>query len=278
MVFDIFLGDLPHLLRMPFFQMALIGGCLISLICSIMGLFIVLRQESMIGDSVAHTAFGGIALGLLIGIDPILTAMVISIFSLLAISYMRSKGIAQSDSAMAIMLAGGFSLGLIIISIAGGFNVDIMDYLFGSILTITIEDMILIGILGISVLLVVILLYKELLAITFDERASRMNGIPVSGISIVFNILMGITIVLSIKVVGIILVVALLVLPALTALQLEMSFRNTIIYSIVFGLFSMIFGIIISGMMDVAAAGVIVFTGIIIFLSVTGYKRLGQVS
>ncbi len=278
MVFDILLGDLPHLLRMPFFQMALIGGCLISLICSIMGLFIVLRQESMIGDSVAHTAFGGIALGLLIGVDPILTAMVVSIFSLLAISYMRSKGIAQSDSAMAIMLAGGFSLGLIIISIAGGFNVDIMDYLFGSILTITIEDMILIGILGIAVLLVVILLYKELLAITFDERASRMNGIPVSKISIVFNILMGITIVLSIKVVGIILVVALLVLPALTALQLEMSFRNTIAYSIVFGLFSMIFGIIISGMMDVAAAGVIVFTGIIIFLSVTGYKRLSHAS
>ncbi|MCS3923356.1 metal ABC transporter permease [Methanosalsum natronophilum] len=273
MVFEPLLGDLPQLLRMPFFQMALIGGCLVSIICSIMGLFLVLRQESMIGDSVAHTAFGGIALGLLLGIDPILTAMVISVLALLAISYMRSKGIAQSDSAMAIMLAGGFSLGLIIISIAGGFTVAIMDYLFGSILTITWSDMLLIGILAVVVILVVILLYKELVAITFDERASRMNGIPVSAISIVFNILMGITIVLSIKVVGIILVVALLVLPALTALQFQLSFRNTIIYSIMFGLISMITGIIVSGMMDVAAAGVIVFTGILIFLAVTGYRR-----
>ncbi len=274
---DILLGDLPLLMRMPFFQMALLGGCLISLICSTMGLFIVLRKESMIGDSVAHTAFGGIALGLLLGTDPIFTAMIVSILALLGISYMRSKGIAQSDSAMAIMLAGGFSMGLIIISIAGGFNVAIMDYLFGSILTITTEDMLLIGILGITVLCVVMLLYKELLAITFDERASRMNGIPVSGISIVFNILMAITIVLSIKVVGIILVVALIVLPALTSLQLELSFRNTIIYSIIFGLLSMIIGIAISGVMDVAAAGVIVFTGILIFLLVTGYKRLSRV-
>ena len=276
MVLDLFLGDLPQLLRMPFFQMALIGGCLISLICSTMGFFIVLRKESMIGDSVAHTAFGGIALGLLIGTDPIFTAMIISILSLLGISYMRSKGIAESDSAMAIMLAGGFSLGLIVISIAGGFNVALMDYLFGSILTITMDDMILICVLGIAVFAVMMLLYKELLAITFDERASRMNGIPVSGISVVFNILMGITIVLSIKVVGIILVVALIVIPALTALQLEQSFRNTVIYSMTFGLFSMIAGIIISGIMDVAAAGVIVFTGILMFLMVTSYKRLSK--
>jgi zinc transport system permease protein len=187
---------------------------------------------------------------------------------------MRSKGIAESDSAMAVMLAGGFSLGLIIISIAGGFNVAIMDYLFGSILTITMEDMILISVLGLAVFVVMMLLYKELLAITFDERASRMNGIPVLGISVVFNILMGITIVLSIKVVGIILVVALIVIPALTALQLEQSFRNTAIYSMTFGLLSMVTGIVISGIMDVAAAGVIVFTGILMFLLVTSYKRL----
>jgi zinc transport system permease protein len=111
MVLNLLLGDLPQLLRMPFFQMALVGGCLISLICSTMGLFIVLRKESMIGDSVVHTAFGGIALGLLLGTDPIFTAMIISILSFLGISYMRSKGIVESDSAMAVMLAGEFSLG-----------------------------------------------------------------------------------------------------------------------------------------------------------------------
>jgi zinc transport system permease protein len=114
------------------------------------------------------------------------------------------------------------------------------------------------------------------MAITFDERASRIDGIPVSKISVVSNILMGITIVLSVKVVGIILVVALIFIPALTAPQLEQSFRNTAIYSMAFGLLSMITGIVISGVMDVAAADVIVFTGILMFLVVTNYNRLNK--
>jgi zinc transport system permease protein len=151
-----------------------------------------------------------------------------------------------------------------------------MDYLFGSILTITMDDMMLICVLRLAVFAVTMLLYKELMAITFDERASRIDGIPVSKISVVSNILMGITIVLSVKVVGIILVVALIFIPALTAPQLEQSFRNTAIYSMAFGLLSMITGIVISGVMDVAAADVIVFTGILMFLVVTNYNRLNK--
>lgn len=269
------LGDLPELLSMPFFQMALAGGGLIALICSTIGLFIVLRREAMIGDSVAHTAFGGIALGLLLGIDPILTAILVSTLAILGISYMRAKGVAQSDSAMAVMLAAGFSLGLIIISLAGGFNVALMDYLFGSILTISKSDMVLMVILGLAIFLVVMFLYKEMLSITFDEEATKMNGIPVWAFSIIFNILVAFTIVLSIKVVGIILVVALIVLPALTALQLRLSFKKTIMASMGFGVSSTVLGIMISGTMDLAASGVIVFTSVGVFLLVAAYVRLG---
>jgi len=267
-------GNISDLLSMPFFQMALIGGALTALICSTMGIFIVLRKEAMIGDSVAHTAFGGIALGLLLGIDPMLTALLISILAILGISYMKKKGIAQSDTAMAVMLAMGFSLGLIVISIAGGFNVAVMDYMFGSILTITANDLAIMVVLGTAILVVIALLYKELLSITFDEQAARMNGIPVGAISFVFNMLVALTIVLSIKVVGIVLVVALIVIPSLTALQFHRSFRATLMASTAFGMFTVVIGIIMAALFNAATSGVIVFTAAAIFLFVAAYQRL----
>jgi zinc transport system permease protein len=274
MALDSIFGDLPELLAMPFFQMALLGGCIIALICSTLGVFIVLRKEAMIGDSVAHTAFGGIALGLLLGIEPLLTALLVSTLAILGIAYMREKGVAHSDSAMAVMLAAGFSMGLIIVSLAGGFNVALMDYLFGSILTISSRDMLLMIVLGVIIFCMVMFLYKELQAITFDEKATKMNGVPVRLISVVFNILLAFTIVLSIKVVGIILVVALMVIPALTALQLRLSFRKTLMASMVFGVLSTMLGIMISGTVNIASSGVIVFTAVGMFLLVAAYQRL----
>lgn len=272
------LGDLQVLLDMPFFQMALLGGCLATFVCATMGLFIVLRKESMIGDSASHTAFGGVAIGLLLGIDPIPCALLISTLAILGMAYLKKKGIAQSDAAMAVMLATGFSIGLIAIGIAGGFNVSVMDYLFGSILTISDDDLVLMAILSITVFSVVMLFFKELLAMTFDEGASKMNGIPVSGLSVTFNILMAVTIVLSIKVVGIILVVALLVIPALAALQLNLSFRRTLAASIIIGVGSTLLGIMLSGLIDLPAAGVIVLTDVCVLLILAAYQRLGQPS
>lgn len=269
------LGTLQGLLGMPFFQMALVGGCLVTLVCAIIGLFVVLRRESMIGDSAAHISFGGIAVGLLLGFDPILVALLFSIVAILGMSYLKKKGIAQSDSAMAVMLAIGFSLGIIAIGLSGGFGVAVMDYLFGSILTISTGDLLLMTVLCIAVILTVMLFFKELLAMTFDEDASRMNGIPVRELSVTFNILVAVTIVLSIKVVGIILVVALLVIPALATLQLNVSFRRTMIASILIGVGSTLIGILLSGMIDLPAAGVIVFTDVCVLLAISAYQRLG---
>ena len=278
MASEALLGDLQILLGMPFFQMALLGGCLATFVCAIMGLFIVLRKESMIGDSAAHTSFGGVAIGLLLGLDPILFALVLSTLAILGMSYMKKKGIAQSDAAMAVMLATGFAIGLIAIGISGGFNVSVMDYLFGSILTISSADLTLMALLSVAVISVVMLFFKELVAMTFDEPSSRMNGIPVSGLSVTFNILMAVTVVLSIKVVGIILVVALLVIPALAALQLNLSFRRTLMASIVIGVGSTLLGIMLSGLIDLPAAGVIVLADVCVLLTLVTYQRLGRPS
>ena len=268
------LVDIFRLFGFQFFQNALIGGIIAALACAWVGLFLILRKEAMIGDGIAHTAFGGIALGLFLGINPILTALLVSILAVLGISYMRRKGLAQSDSAIAVMLTLGFSTGLIIISIAGGFNVELFSFLFGSILTIDQTDLIIVSILGMSTILILGIFYKELLSITFDEEGSRLMGIPVRSLSFAFNLLVAITIVLSIKVIGVILVVALLVLPGLSALQMNMSFKKTTLAAIIIGTFSMTTGILLSAIYNVATSGVIVFTAAGIFLFTAIYKKL----
>jgi zinc transport system permease protein len=268
------LVDVFRLFGFQFFQNALLGGTIVALACAWVGLFLILRKEAMIGDGIAHTAFGGIALGLFLGINPILTALLVSILAVLGISYMKKKGLAQSDSAIAVMLAVGFSTGLIIISLAGGFNVELFSFLFGSILTIDQTDLIIVSILGISTILILGIFYKELLSITFDEEGARLMGVPVRLLSLTFNLLVAITIVLSIKVIGVILVVALLVLPGLSALQLNRSFKGTTLAAIGFGTVSMITGILLSAVYNVATSGVIVFTAAGIFLFTAIYRKL----
>jgi zinc transport system permease protein len=271
---DLTIFDIPRLLGYQFFQYALMGGIIVAVSCALVGLFLILRKEAMIGDGVAHTAFGGIAIGLYLGIYPILTALIVSVFAVISISYMRRKGLAHSDSAIAVILALGFSTGLIIISLAGGFNVELFGYLFGSILTIDSGDL-MVGIaLGIITLAFIGLFYKELLSITFDEESSRLMGIPVSFLETSFSILVAVTIVLSIKVIGIILVVALLVLPGLAALQLRMSFKGTTVASIFFGVISVVVGLLLSAIYDVATSGIIIFTAVGIFLFVAAYRKL----
>ncbi len=266
--------EIFRLLEFQFFQHALLGGTITALACAWVGLFLILRKEAMIGDGIAHTAFGGIALGMFLGINPILTSLLISVLAILGISYMRRKGLAQSDSAIAVMLAVGFSAGLIIISLAGGFNIELFSFLFGSILTIDQSDLIIVSILGILTIFILGIFYKELLSITFDEEDARLMGIPVRLLSLAFNLLVAITIVLSIKVVGIILVVALLVLPGLSALQMNLSFKGTTLAAIGFGILSMTTGILLSALYNVATSGVIVFTAAGIFIFTAIYKRL----
>ncbi|MFH0816071.1 MAG: metal ABC transporter permease [Methanobacteriota archaeon] len=258
-----------------FFQRALLGGTLAAAACAWVGLFLILRRESMLGDGVAHTAFGGIALGLLLGISPLLAALVVSIASALGIAYMRKKGIANSDSAIAVIMAMGFAIGLIIISLAGGFNVEIMSYLFGSILTINMEDLAIVTALAVVVLVFLGTFYKELMSMTFDEEAARMSGIPVGAMSIAFNILIATTIVVSIKVIGIILVTALMIVPGLTALQLRLSFRRTVTATIGFGTLATVLGLALSAIYAVAASGVVVFTAVAMLAFVVAYRRLG---
>ncbi len=258
-----------------FFQNALLGGSIAAVTCATVGLFLILKKEAMLGDGLSHTAFGGIAIGLLLGVNPLLTALGISILAVFGISYMRRKGIAPSDSAIAVMLALGFSTGLIVIGVANGSNVELFNYLFGSILTIDTIDLVMITSLGLFSLLFVGVFRRELLSMVFDFDDSRVMGIPTRPLSIAYDLLVATTIVLSIKVIGTILVVALLVLPGLSALRLNLSFKKTLLAAIGFSLVSTVLGIMLSAVFDdIATGGLIVFISALLFLVTIVYSKL----
>jgi zinc transport system permease protein len=228
----------------------------------------------MLGDGLAHTAFGGIALGLLLDINPLISALGVSILAVFTISYMRRKKIAPSDSAVAVMLALGFSTGLIVISLAGGFNIDLFSYLFGSILTINFNDLILVTILSAVVLLFIGFFHKELLSMIFDEENAKIMGIPTNRLTALFDLLIAITIILSIKVIGTILVVALLVIPGLCALKLNLSFKKTLLTTTLFSTLCTTTGIILSAIFNIVTAGFIVLMLVTAFLLTIAYKKL----
>jgi zinc transport system permease protein len=260
-----------------FMQRALVSGIAIALLCSVVGLFLVLRRYSLFGDAVAHSSFGGIAVGLLIGIYPMWTAYVVSLVSALVITRIKQKFDISGEAAVAVLLSSGIAIGLILISISGGFNVDIFSFLFGSILLVSVEDTVLVlGLTGI-ILIVILLLYRELIYSTFNEEQAKVSGIPVEKINYLIVFIAGITVVTSIQLVGILLISALFVIPNVTAIMYGRSFKQTALLSIAFAVSAVIVGILISYLFDITPSGAIVMLSITIFAVTIGLKSMGLI-
>jgi len=264
-----------EILTYGFMQRAIISGIAIALLCSVVGLFLVLRRYSLFGDAIAHSSFGGIAAGLLIGIYPLWTAYAVSLVSALIITRIRQKFDISGDAAVAILLSSGIAVGLILISLSGGFTVDIFSFLFGSILLVSVEDTILIlGLTGV-ILIVILLLYRELIYSTFNEEQAKVSGIPVEKINYLIVFIAGITVVTSIQLVGILLISALFVIPNVTAIMYGRSFKQTALLSSSFGVSSVVIGILLSYVLDITPAGTIVLISITILATSMGLKSLG---
>ncbi len=267
-----------EILTYGFMQRAIISGIAIAILCSVVGLFLVLRRYSLFGDAVAHSSFGGIAFGLLIGIYPLWGAYIVSLFSALVITKIRQKFDISGDAAVAVLLSTGIAVGLILISLAGGFTIDIFSFLFGSILLVSIEDTILIlGLTG-AILIVILLLYRQLIYSTFNEEQAKVSGIPVDKINYLIVFIAGITVVTSIQLVGILLISALFVIPNVTAIMYGRSFKQTALISIVFAVSSVICGILVSYVFDITPAGTIVLLSIAILGVTMGLKSTGLIN
>ena len=301
-------------------QYALISGIAIALFCSSVGLFLVLRKFALFGDALAHTAFGGVAFGLFIGVYPLWAAYVISILGALGLTKLRQRFDISGDAAVAILLTTGIAVGIILFSITdtdlhldddhveemGGIeNVeesheeheeheehdehtiddfrdmthahDMEEFLFGSILNITPENVITIFVLCIAILVILKLIYKKLLYTTFSEEQARVSGIPVEKINYLLIGMSGVAAVTSMQLVGVLLVSALFVIPNVSAMLYGRSFKQTIILSVSFSLFSVVMGIIIAYPFGIEPSGCIVLLAIAILMGSLVAKGTGMV-
>ena len=249
-------------------------GLVIGAISPLIGIFLVLRRYSLIADTLSHVSLAGVAIGLLLNVNPLLTAIGVSVLSSFAIEKLRLSKKVYGESALSIFLSGSLAIALIILSLAHGFSVDLFNYLFGSILTVKQSDVYIILGAGILVLISIISLYKELIYITFDEEAARVGGIPTKLINNIFIVLAALTVALAIPIVGILLISALIVIPIVAALQLKKSFWKTLLLAEVFSLVSVLLGIIASFYLNLPAGGAIVITALIIFVITLFWQKM----
>ena len=266
-----------EILSFGFMQNAIISGIAISLICSTVGLFLVLRKYSLFGDALAHSAFGGVALGLFLGVYPLWAAYVVSILSALALTKIRQKFDISGDAIIAILLSSGIAIGIVLISLSGGFSIDIFSFLFGSILLVSTENVIIVLGLCAAIFIILITGYKKFMYITFSEEQAQVSGIPVQKLNYLLIAIAGVTVVTSMQLVGVLLVSALFVIPNVTAMMFKRSFKQTIILSMSFSVFSTVAGIMISYPLDIAPSGMIVLIAIMLFIGSLIIKSAGMI-
>lgn len=256
-----------EILSYGFMQRALITGVVVSILTGIISVFVVLRRVAFVGSGISHAAFGGVAIGFLAGINPIITAMIYSILIAFGIERISSRGRVAEDTAIGVFFSSSMALGIVLISLSKSYNIDLFGYLFGSILAISEKEMWLTIIITLVILTILVVIMKELLLITFNEELAVVSGIPTGLIKSVFLISMAVAIVMSIKVVGIILVSALLVIPGAVAQLISRRFYPMMLISCLTAFSSVIAGLYLSYHFDLSPGGTIVLIITVLFFA-----------
>lgn len=262
-----------HFLHYTFIQRAYLAGSLIAVLCAMLGMFLVLRKLSLIGDGLSHVSFGAIALGLFFGFYPFSVAMPIVLIASYFILKLTEKTKMYGDAAIGIVSSLGIAIGVILASLSKGFNVDLFSYLFGNILAISKQEVYLSLVLSMAVLVVIILFYNDLFSATFDGDYARITGVRTERINLIITFLTAVSVVLAIKVVGIMLVSALLILPAVTALQIAKGFKGAMLISVLVAVISVLTGITVSFFLDLPAGATIVLCNVVFFSITLVYKN-----
>ncbi|MDR2017682.1 MAG: metal ABC transporter permease [Syntrophobacterales bacterium] len=251
-----------------FIQRALIAGSFIAVLCSTLGVFLVLRRLPLIGDGLAHVTFGSVAVGLLLRVYPMYVAAPLVMLSSLGIMKLTERTKIYGDTAIAIVSSIGISGGILLASAAGGFNIDLFSYLFGNILAIGSAEVVSSIVLSVILIMTIAAFYHDMLSVTLDEESARAAGIKVGAMNMILVLTTALTVVLAMRVVGIMLISALLVLPAVTALQMGKGFKATIVIAGAVGVFSVVFGTVISFLADIPTGATIVLLSFTMFLGV----------
>ncbi|MDY4919692.1 MAG: metal ABC transporter permease [Phascolarctobacterium sp.] len=255
-----------EMFEMEFMQRAWLAGLIMALICPLIGSFLVLRRQSLIGDGLGHIAFAGVAGGALWGYSPVLSAAAATILGALAIERVRVRLSEAADMVLAIFFYSGMGLAVVFTGLNkdGGFNLG--SILFGSLMTVSSKDLVIVALLALFTVLFVVLFYRPLQYLTFDETSAKVAGLPVERLNLLLALLTALTVALSMRIVGLLLVSAMMVIPVACALQTARSFGGTIMQSMLYGLLTVSLGLSISYYMNLAPGGTIVLMGTLLFL------------
>jgi zinc transport system permease protein len=264
-----------EILFSDFFQRALVGGLLIGITAPLIGVFLVLRRLSMIGDTLAHVTIAGVALGFLTGVYPLGAGLIFAVVGSFAIEKLRKAYKSYAELSIAIIMSGGVALASLFFTLGKGYNADVMSYLFGSIYTLDNTDLIVVGIVTLAVVSVVTLFFKEFFLLSFEEDAASVSGLPVKLLNMLITVLTALVISTAIKIVGSLLVSALLTIPVATSLLLSRSFKSSVVMSVIIAEIAVVGGLVIAGVWNLAPGATIVLLLIaILILTLIGKKGL----
>lgn len=241
-----------------FIRDAMLVGVLVAISCALLGTFLVLRKLSLIGDGLAHVSFAGVAVAMLTAQSPLIVGIILVSLASVLILKLHEKTNIHGDAAIGLVSSLSIAAGVIMTSLSGGYNADLFSYLFGSLLVISKMDLVLSVLLAIGIVIVVIWLYPQWFALTYDEEYATIIGIPVRRMNYLMSILTAITIALGIRIVGTMLISSMIIFPAITALQVTKSFKMTLILAAVIAVLGVIMGVLTSFVFNLPTGATIV--------------------
>ena len=260
-----------EMLSFPFIQRAFLVGIFVSLCAALIGVSLVLKRYSMIGDGLSHVSFGALAIAMALHMTPLRFSIPVVIVTAVLLLRMRENGHMKSDAAIGVVSASALAIGVIVTSLSSGLNADAYSYMFGSILAQSREDVILSIVLSVCVLALFLFCYHKIFAVTFDEAFAKASGVKVGFYNTMIAILTAITIVLGMRMMGAMLISSLIIFPALTSMAVFKSFRSVVLSSGILAVLCFIIGMIASYILDTPVGASIVLTNLIVFLLFRGF-------
>jgi zinc transport system permease protein len=261
-------------LQFEFMQNALVAGILVSIACGIVGTFVVINRIVFISGAIAHAAYGGIGIGYFFQFNPVLGSLVFSVFSALGMGWLQRKFKERADTIIGVMWSIGMAIGIILIDLTPGYKTDLMGYLFGSILTVSKDSLMVIFVLDILIVLLAIIFYEEILAISFDETFAIIRNLPVEAIYLGLMAAVALTIVMLMQVVGLIMVIALLTIPAAISGQYVKNIKLMIVFSSLLGSIFTTIGLALSYRFNLTSGATIILVAGITYLISLGWKPI----
>jgi zinc transport system permease protein len=256
-----------------FMQRALVAGLAVGVFAPVIGIFLVQKRLSLMGDGIGHVAFAGVGAGLLLNVWPIWTALGFAVVGALGVDWLRARRRVAGDVALALFFYSGIALGVVLVSLGGGLNANVITFLFGQPLTVMRSEIAVILVLGAAITITMWVLRRSMFAVVTDEDWSRVAGLPVDGLNSLLAVLTAVAVVAAMRIVGILLVAAMMVLPVASAQLLARSFRGTLALAVGVGAGSVVAGLTASWVWDLAPSGAIVLAAAGVFAIVSIVKR-----